>query len=40
MKLFRLFKVAMFLALIGIGITGSLTACIIEDGGRGGYDHR
>jgi hypothetical protein len=40
MKLFRLFKVAMFLALIGIGITGSLTACILEDGGRGGHDHR
>jgi hypothetical protein len=28
----RFFKIAMLLALVGIGLTGSLTACVIEDG--------
>ena len=37
MKLPRFFKVAIFLALIAIGLSGSLTACVFEDGGRGGH---
>lgn len=31
------FKIALFLVLIGIGLAGSLTACVFEDGSRGGH---
>ena len=29
-------KTALLLVLLGIGLTGSLTACVFEEGGRGG----
>jgi hypothetical protein len=38
MKYFRKFKIALLVTLIGIGLSGSLTACVFEDGGRGGHE--
>jgi hypothetical protein len=38
MKSLRKFKVAVLLTLIGIGISGSLTACVIDTGWRGGHE--
>jgi hypothetical protein len=40
MKLFRTFKVAIFLGLIAIGLGGSLTGCLVDDGFRGGHERR
>lgn len=33
----RKLKTALFLALVGLGMAGGLSACIVEDGG--GYHH-
>ena len=38
MRALGTFKIALLLALIGIGLTGSLTACVFEEGGRGGHE--
>jgi hypothetical protein len=38
MKYFRKFRIAMLFALIGIGMAASLSACLVEDGGRGGHE--
>ena len=38
MKSLRKFKIALLVALIGIGLSGSLTACVFEEGGRGGHE--
>lgn len=40
MKSLRKFKIAMLLVLIGIGMSSSLSACVLGDGGRGGYGRR
>jgi len=37
MQSLKKFKIAMLLALLGIVLSGSLTACIIEDG-HGGHE--
>jgi hypothetical protein len=37
MKRFRQFKVAILIALIGVGLCGSLTACVVEEG-HGGHE--
>ena len=41
MKSLRKFKIAMLLMLIGIGVSTSLTACVVEPlwGGGHGGDH-
>jgi hypothetical protein len=38
MNSLRKFKIAMLLVLIGIGASASLTACVFEDGWRGGHE--
>jgi hypothetical protein len=38
MKYLKRAKIAMLLALIGIGVCGSLTACVIDDGWHGGHE--
>jgi hypothetical protein len=38
MKSLRKIKITLLLALIGIGVAGSLSACIIEDDGHGGHE--
>jgi hypothetical protein len=38
MTLLRKFKVAMLLVLIGIGLSGSLTACVFDDGWHGDHE--
>jgi|HubBroStandDraft_1064217.scaffolds.fasta_scaffold368169_1 hypothetical protein len=38
MKFLRKFKMTLLVALFGIGLSGSLTACVFEDGGRGGHE--
>jgi hypothetical protein len=38
MTYFMKFKTAVLLALIGIGLAGSLSACIVDDGFRGGHE--
>ena len=39
MKSLRKFKIAMLLMLIGIGVSTSLTACVVEPlGGGGGHE--
>ena len=37
MKFLRKFKMTLLVALIGIGISGTLSACIVE-GGWGGHE--
>ncbi|MGO8914834.1 MAG: hypothetical protein ACLQJR_02875 [Stellaceae bacterium] len=39
MKSLRKFKFALLVALIGIGVCGSLSACIIDDGWGGHERH-
>ncbi len=34
----RKLKIVLLLALIGLGKAGSLTACVFEDGWRGGHE--
>ncbi len=36
MKNLRTIKAAVLFALIGIGMAASLSACLVEEGGRGG----
>jgi hypothetical protein len=36
MRFLRKFKMALLVALFGIGLSGSLTACVIEE--RGGHE--
>jgi hypothetical protein len=38
MKSLRKFQVAILLGLIGIGLAGSLSACVFDDGWRGGHE--
>jgi hypothetical protein len=37
MKSFRKFKTALLLALVCIGVSGTLSACVFEDG-HGGHE--
>ena len=38
MKSLRKIRFTLLLALIGIGVAGSLSACIIDDDGHGGHE--
>jgi hypothetical protein len=38
MNTLRKYKIVMLLALIGLGASASLTACVFEEGGRGGHE--
>jgi hypothetical protein len=41
MAFIRKYKIAMLLVLVGIGLSGSLTACVFDDGYYGhGYHDR